>query len=157
MPAAARWPDILGNVPEFVFTPRAQHSIMRSRLDNNRNFNKRVLLRLHTFPFDRNRLSWIGRTSDIFVDFLFPAAQSMGVRLWISKTRSKAQIQISKKVRRSDFEFQAVVEGPNLNFVNMFEGPTLNFENPSRSELKFREKNADVQMWISKHCSKVDF
>ena len=81
----------------------------------------------------------------------------MGVRLWISKTRSKAQIQISKKVRRSDFEFQAVVEGPNLNFVNMFEGPTLNFENPSRSELEFREKNVDVQMWISKHCSKVDF
>ena len=64
----------------------------------------------------------------------------MGVRLWISKTRSKAQMQISKKVRRSDFAFQAVVEGPNLNFVNMFEGPTLNFENPSRSELKFREK-----------------
>ena len=58
-------------------------------------------------------------------------------------------MQIPKKVRRSDFEFQAVVEGPNLNFVNMFEGPTLNFENPSRSELKFRE-NADVQMWIDK-------
>ena len=139
MPAAARWPDILGNLPEFVFTPRAQHSIMRSRLDKTRISTLEYYLGCTHF-LDRNRLFRIGRTSDIFVDFLFPAAQSMGVRLWISKTRSKAQIEISKKVRRSDFEFQAVVEGPNLNFVNMFEGPTLNFENPSRSELKFREK-----------------
>ena len=81
----------------------------------------------------------------------------MGSDFEFQKHVRKPKCKFQKKVRRSDFEFQAVVEGPNLNFVNMFEGPTLNFENPSRSELKFRDKNADVQMWISKHCSKVDF
>ena len=70
---------------------------------------------------------------------------SLQLNLWGSdfefqKHVRKPKFKFQKKIRRSDFEFQAVVEGLNLNFVNMFEGPTLNFENPSRSELKFREK-----------------
>ena len=156
MPTAARWPDILGNVPEFVFTPRAQHSIMRSRLDNTRNFNTRVLLRLHTFPWQKQIIS--NRTHVWHLCwFSLPCSSVYGGPTLNFKNTFESPNSNFKKVRRSDFEFQAVVEGPNLNFVNMFEGPTLNFENPSRSELKFREKNADVQMWISKHCSKVDF
>ena len=127
MPAAARWPDILGNVPEFVFTPRAQHSIMRSRLDNTRISTEKYYLGCTHF-LDRNRLFRIGRTSDIFVEFLFPAAQSMGVRLWISKTRSKAQIQISKKL----------------------EGPTLNSKPWSKVRIWISSTCSKVRLWTSK-------
>ena len=156
MPTAARWPDILGNVPEFVFTPRAQHSIMRSRLDNIRNFDKRVLLRLHTFPWQKQII--LNRTHVWHL-------------CWCS-------LPCSSIYGGPTLNFKNTFESPNSNFKKKFEGPTLNSKPWSKVRIwisstcsKVRlwtpktlpgpnlnfEKNADVQMWISKHCSKVDF
>ena len=155
MPAAARWPDILGNVPEFVFTPRAQHSIMRSRLDNTRNFNTRVLLRLHTFPWQKQIISnrthvwhlcWFslpcssiygGPTLNFKNTFESPNSnfkKSSKVRLWIPSRGRRSEFEFRQHVRRSDFELRK----------------------PFQVRTWISRKNADVQMWISKHCSNVD-